>query len=57
MNIKINLEDYDDERLTIPEIPYDLENIVISGGGTKGYAFVGSLKVSNSDIIKLLGEF
>ena len=27
-------------------VEYNLENIVISGGGTKGYAFVGALKVS-----------
>ncbi|KAI0212244.1 hypothetical protein LSAT2_002842 [Lamellibrachia satsuma] len=32
-------------------VEYDLENIVISGGGTKGYAFVGALKVSTLGIV------
>ena len=39
------LDNYGGDRLTKPEVPYEVENIVISGGGTKGYSFVGSLKV------------
>ena len=26
---------------------YDFENLVMSGGGSKGYAYIGALKVTN----------
>ena len=29
---------------------YPYENIVMSGGGSKGYAFIGALKVQGSDL-------
>lgn len=27
---------------------YDFENLVMSGGGSKGYAYIGALKVTNA---------
>ena len=32
-------------------VDYDIENIVISGGGTKGYSVVGALKVRTSSVV------
>ena len=32
---------------------YDFENLVMSGGGSKGYAYIGALKVTSSDSNKL----
>lgn len=39
--------DYADEWLT--HFDYPFENVVMSGGGSKGYAYIGSLKVSKID--------
>ena len=29
---------------------YDFENLVMSGGGSKGYAYIGALKVTNTEM-------
>jgi len=40
----ICLEEDEDEWLTYEDYPF--QNVVMSGGGSKGYAFIGSLKVN-----------
>lgn len=42
--MEICLEEEEDEWLTYSDYPF--QNVVMSGGGSKGYAYIGSLKVN-----------